>query len=30
MRTDLFLDVIKGVWGVDGEADQNDMRVGIR
>ncbi len=25
----LFLDVVKGVWGIDGEADENYMRVGI-
>lgn len=29
MDTHLLLDVIKGIWGVNSETDENDVRVGV-
>ena len=30
MRTYLLLDIIQGIGGINGETDQDDMRVGVR
>ena len=29
-QTYLLLDIVEGVWGVNGETDKDDVRIGIR